>query len=82
MFIRYIYFFKNLCGVFGIALNALILLRIIFSMKRCYLGVLGYTEMYKFCGCAFYFLKSECGNNLDPFCLKHTTHNIDCFDYC
>ena len=36
---------KNVCvGFVGWFLYALLLLKIILSMKRCYVGVLGYTE--------------------------------------
>ena len=44
-------------GLQGDFLNALLLLKIIVSMKRCYVGVLGNMEkgegMYEFCGRVF-----------------------------
>ena len=52
MFIGYTYFFC--AGFVGWFLSALLLLKIIVSIKRCYVGVLSNIEkMYKFYGCAF-----------------------------
>ena len=45
MFVEYIYFWKKFVwGFVGWFLSALLLLKVIFSMKRGYAGVLGNTE--------------------------------------
>ena len=61
MFIIYIYFLKKFVwGFVGWFLSALLLLKIIFSVKRCYVGVLGNIKICRsFVGVLFKTVKIQ-----------------------
>ena len=66
-------FLKSLCGAFRMVFMRI--LKIIVSMKRCYVAVLGYIEKrINFAGVLFksFFFESAYAKKLRPFCLINT----------